>query len=147
MILAAAFLVFVLDRLTKVIAVKSLVYGKPAAVIPNVFNLTLIFNTGSAFGMLKGMNFLFIIVSVTAISFILVYAARNKIRDKSVLIALGMVVGGAAGNLFDRIRMGSVIDFLDFRVWPVFNLADSFITLGVAILAWKILITKCIRSS
>jgi len=147
MILIVVFLVFIFDRITKILAINLLASGEPVNILPGIFNLTLVYNDGTAFGLFKGMNALFIAVAIAVILFIITYIIKNRIKDRVYLFTLGLVIGGAIGNLFDRIAFGCVVDFLDFRIWPVFNLADSCITIGVVILAWKVFTKKCIQSS
>jgi signal peptidase II len=131
---SCATIIFVLDRLTKIAAADNIAYGTSIKVLPGIFHLTFILNNGTAFGLMKGQNTLFAILSVVAMILILAYIRRNRDLGLTVSLALGLILGGAAGNLFDRIKFGHVIDFLDFRVWPVFNVADSAITIGVSIL-------------
>ncbi|MFH0763756.1 MAG: signal peptidase II [Candidatus Omnitrophota bacterium] len=135
MIFAAAFLVFVLDRITKVLALNFLSGAGSVKVLPGIFHLTLVFNNGTAFGLLKGRNNFFILISILIVCAILFCIWKYRIKDTALELAAGLVLGGAAGNLFDRIRFANVIDFLDFRIWPVFNFADSCITTGITILA------------
>ena len=97
--------------------------------------LTYVQNTGAAFGLFRGWAVLFVAASVA----IIVWIACQLLRPMapwpvSVLWGYGLVLGGAAGNLLDRVRLGHVVDFLDLRVWPVFNVGDSAITIGVALL-------------
>jgi signal peptidase II len=134
MTFAVAASVFIIDRLTKLIAAGAIPAGHSVAVIPGVFHLTLIENTGVAFGLLRGWKWLPVFVSAVAALAIVLYALRKKRVPLRTVTALGLVLGGALGNLADRVRFGYVIDFLDFRVWPVFNVADSCITAGVALL-------------
>ena len=129
----ACFAYFV-DRLTKIAASRLLELDRPVSVIPNIFNLTLTSNTGAAFGLLKDHRILFLSLSVFVIIFILIYAMRHKSMPIATAAALGLVLGGAVGNMVDRIRLGYVIDFLDFRIWPVFNIADSSICIGAGML-------------
>ncbi|MBN1526721.1 MAG: signal peptidase II [Candidatus Omnitrophica bacterium] len=129
-----------LDRLSKYAVCASLGYGGSVPVVPGIFHLTLTRNTGAAFGILKDGRFFFIGASLAAIAAIAVYISRRSPKDMLVSLALGLILGGASGNLVDRIRYGYVIDFLDFRVWPVFNIADSCITIGTIILVLKICI-------
>jgi signal peptidase II len=143
MIFLIASLVFVLDRLTKIAVVKAMAYGQSIKILPNIFHLTFIFNNGTAFGLLKGQNTSLAVFSALAAIFIIVYGVTQKGLSLWFSLALGLILGGALGNLFDRIRFGHVIDFLDFRVWPVFNVADSAITIGMAIL----IIILCTRHS
>lgn len=104
---------------------------KSFPVINNIFHITVVFNKGAAFGILKGKtNFLIYLSIIFLIILLLVF---YKERQKRFIISLGygLVLGGALSNLFDRVVYGYVIDYLDFRIWPVFNLSDTCITLGV----------------
>ncbi len=139
-----ASVVLILDRLTKLLALKYMVRGQEVKIIPGVLHLTLVVNKGAAFGLLGRMTPLVIFFSVAAIICIVIYLSRNKTPERVMSVALAAILGGALGNLTDRILYGHVIDFIDFRVWPVFNVADSFITVGAAILIWKLM---CIRFS
>jgi signal peptidase II len=135
---SAAALVIIADRLAKSLVLERLYDGQSVEVIPKVFHLTLVFNTGAAFGILKGSNGLFTAASVAVIAFIMIYVAAGRRKDAVMNCALGLILGGAAGNLIDRIMFGSIIDFLDLRVWPVFNVADSAITAGSALIVIRI---------
>ena len=136
-----ASLVFVLDRITKIAVASNMSYGQSIKILPNIFHFTFVLNNGTAFGLFKGANAALAILSVVAITLIIFYVLKNKAPapDLANSLALGLILGGAVGNLFDRIRFGYVIDFLDFRVWPVFNIADSAITIGICFFAWNIL--------
>lgn len=147
MIFALAFLVFVLDRITKIMALNLLSGGVSIKVLPGIFHLTLVFNNGTAFGLLRGRNTFFILISTLIICAILLYILKNRAKDITLSLAAGLILGGALGNLFDRINFASVIDFIDFRVWPVFNVADSCVTAGIFLVAWKLLRQKCTPSS
>jgi signal peptidase II len=130
----AALAVFIVDRVTKVLFCKNLAEGQSVAVLPGMFHFSLVLNKGAAFGLLRGQNILLIASSLAAAGIILYYFFVKKPKSPVLGIALGLILGGAAGNLLDRILFGHVIDFLDFRIWPVFNIADSAITIGTAIL-------------
>ena len=142
MIFVIALLTFLLDRITKFAIITNFSQGDILVVIRKFFRITLVFNTGTAFGLLKGANFLFVVLSLAVIIFILLYTHKDRSARLNLAVPLGLIVGGAVGNLLDRVRYGYVIDFIDFRVWPVFNVADSAITIGMIILAWKILFYK-----
>jgi len=137
-----ALTVLILDGLTKFLAVECMSIGQSIKVLPDIFHITLVLNKGAAFGLFKQQKILFIIFATLVIIFIVAYVWKNKIADVALSWALGLILGGAIGNLIDRIRFGHVIDFLDFRIWPVFNLADSAITLGVAILMLDVILRK-----
>ena len=134
-----ALLVFILDRVTKIVAVSNMSYGQSIHILPNIFHFTFVLNNGTAFGLFKGANSALAVLSVLVITLIIFYVLKNKVSTFASSLALGLILGGAIGNLFDRIRFGYVIDFIDFRIWPVFNIADSAITIGTCFLAWNIL--------
>lgn len=135
----AAASALILDRLTKYIIIKSLSEGQSIKIFPGIFHITLVLNNGIAFGLFKGGRIFFAAVSFVIISLLLFYIWRNKLQGAPFNLALGLILGGAIGNFIDRIRFGYVVDFLDFRVWPVFNAADSSITIGALILVLSIL--------
>lgn len=136
--LAEAGLVVVLvfaDRLTKLWAQ---VWLEPRGTVPifRFFHLTYVENSGAAWGMLAGNNAILVIVSLILLAGLL-WAKRSYDKDNRwARWGTMLVVAGALGNLYDRLAYGAVVDFLDFRVWPVFNFADSCISVGAAALAW-----------
>jgi signal peptidase II len=132
-----AALVFLLDRSTKWYAVHSLSNHAPVRIIPGVLQLTYTTNSGGAFGMFDHVPWLFALATVV-VSIAIVRASLGVNRPL-VAVALGLILGGALGNLADRISggislSGRVVDFIDFRIWPVFNLADSAIVVGALLL-------------
>ena len=140
-VFSAALLVALLDQLTKFIIRNNLKLGSTTPIINNIFHLTYVTNTGSAFGLFKNLNWFFMLFSILVIIAIFYYL-RKKIdeKEKFLQLAVGLLLGGTIGNMTDRILYGAVIDFLDFRIWPVFNVADSAITISVVlliILLWK----------
>ena len=143
LVLTVGSFVAILDQITKALVHGSLALYESIEIVPNFVHLTYLRNTGAAFGFLAGgrsslrMAF-FIIVSAVAIGCIL-YLLKNLRPDQKTFIAsLSLVLGGAVGNLIDRLRMGEVIDFIDLHWydlhWPAFNVADSAITTGVILL-------------
>jgi len=117
--------------------------GDSIPLIPHVLHLTSVHNTGAAFGLLRGAGPLLILISV-AVVIVLALSLRHAPDDSAILrrlyrLGIWLVLSGAVGNLIDRLRFGYVIDFIDLRVWPVFNLADSAITVGMGLLVWTIL--------
>ena len=140
-VLWTATLVVLLDQISKLIAVKSLSEG-PVEIIKGIFYLTLTYNTGAAFGIFKDQTILFIIISSIAVIGILVYIYFDKSTVYIGKLGFSFILGGAFGNLIDRLRFGYVIDFFDFKVWPVFNIADSAITIGAALLMISLLLQK-----
>lgn len=129
------------DRLTKIFFTQILLYGESIPVIKGVFHFTLVHNTGIAFGMFKNQGIVFIIIPVIAVILLIFniyyYRQNNDVLSSGYIFAFSLILGGAIGNLYDRIAFGHVIDFIDLRVWPVFNIADSAITIGAVIVAFK----------
>jgi signal peptidase II len=136
---AAAGLVFALDRWTKAWAVAELALVHTRPLFGDWLRLTYVRNTGVAFGLGAGQGLPLAAVTFGALVLVVVLALQERNRTWTRSLALGLVVGGAAGNLLDRVRWGSVVDFIDFgfgrNMFPVFNAADSAITLGVDSLA------------
>ena len=136
----AALIVASLDQLTKFLIRKNFQINESLPIIKNVFHLTYTTNTGSAFSLLQGFNLFFIIFSIAVIAAIVYYIIKIKENEKLMQFAAGLLLGGTIGNLIDRIYIGSVTDFLDFRIWPIFNIADSAVTVSVILLVfllWK----------
>ncbi len=129
---------FIIDQSTKAAVQLSMYPGESIAVAPPVFHLTYIMNPGAAFGIFAYQTHLFITMGILLVVGVLI--GYRKIPPGFVLmrVGLGLVLGGALGNLADRLRFGMVVDFLDFRVWPVFNLADTAIFIGVCLLVWEL---------
>jgi signal peptidase II len=141
MIFIIAISVVLLDQITKFLAINFLQLNIPVPLIKNFLNLTLVYNRGAAFGFFQNQLLLFVLVSLFAIGLIL-YNLKDRTNSIRLKISLSLILGGAAGNLIDRLRFGFVIDFLDLRVWPVFNLADSVITIAALLLTWELLFKK-----
>ena len=137
-------LTFAIDQWTKQWILDRFSYGEEQPIIPGFFNLTHVRNPGGAFSFLatlpEGIRLAFFLgTGLLAIVLLLVFLRRIEPRDGLAATAIGGVLGGAIGNLTDRIRFGEVVDFLDFRliggyVWPTFNMADCWIVVGVALL-------------
>ena len=141
--LLAGFLIVFADQLTKAWIRSNLVVGQSLFDI-GFFRITHISNTGAAFGLFKDQTFILTIIAFIGIAAIIscaVLAHRYLPFVDNMLgkTALGLLLGGTVGNLTDRIRFGYVTDFLDFKVWPTFNVADSAVTIGIIIFAYIIL--------
>lgn len=108
--------------------------GQSIPVITNIFHITYIKNTGAAFGILGNYTFLLIIASIVILVLFFLFVKTYSFDNLWFKAASAFIIGGAAGNLIDRVRLGFVIDFLDFRIWPVFNIADMAIVTGGIIL-------------
>ena len=125
-----------LDRIVKILTVQHVEYASRIDLIPGLLGLTHITNTGAAFGMLKGQRILFILVTLFAVGFLIYNLFRIKNGGFFWSAALGFVLGGAAGNLIDRIATGEVVDMFEFLFinFAIFNVADIFITIGCGFL-------------
>ncbi len=130
-----SFIIFIIDLLSKILVLG--IDKTPITIINNFFYINKIFNTGAAFSLFTGNNFILIIIAIA----VLIYIDRKVIDDiksKISVISISMLIGGIIGNLFDRIVYGKVIDFLSFKFgtysFPVFNLADTFICIGIFLL-------------
>lgn len=143
--------ILIADQLTKFIVDQTMPLHHSIPIIDDLFSLTYIRNTGAAFGILSGSAAAFrlpflLLFSTVAIVFIVVMLRRLPDRETGLITALAFILGGAIGNLIDRIAYGEVIDFLDFYWsrfhWPAFNLADSFITIGVLITVYYLIKAK-----
>jgi signal peptidase II len=144
-----AVVILVLDLLTKHLALERLPPGRPVHVIDGFFSLTLVMNPGLAFGMLAGTpagwRWLVALLSIGALTVLAVVGLRMlSTGGRFTPLALGLIFGGAVGNLIDRARFGAVVDFLDFYWrgyhWPAFNVADASISVGVVLLALRMLL-------
>lgn len=123
----------VADQLTKQVVGRTLALGDSVDIL-GPFQIHHVQNSGIAFGLFASRTAIVIAVTAVAVCAMLVFFARSGGRHPVLPVALGLVVGGSIANLIDRVRLGHVTDFLDFVAWPAFNLADTFIVVGVAIL-------------
>lgn len=138
MIIILSTILVIIDQVSKIIVTNTLTNNKSVEVIKSFFYLTYTNNKGAAFSILTGKRILLILVSLIVIGILIYYIKKTKIEKKINKIALSLVIGGSIGNLIDRILKGAVIDFLDFKIfgynYPIFNLADTFIVIGVFLL-------------
>lgn len=147
--LSLAGLVIVLDQISKYIANQNLVYAEPVPIAPS-FNLTLLYNRGAAFSFLNDASgwqrWFFIVIALAAVTFIILWLRKLKPGQATLATGLALVLGGAIGNLIDRVIYGHVIDFIQLYYrgfyWPAFNIADSAISVGAVLLIWNGLFQK-----
>ncbi|MDR6224771.1 signal peptidase II [Desmospora profundinema] len=130
--------ILLLDQVTKWFVLHRMSLYESIPLWDDVFHITSHRNRGAAFGILQDQQWLFITVTIAVVVGIIVYLIRLKGRQPLMSWSLALILGGAIGNLIDRVRMGEVVDFLDFRLihYPIFNVADSAIVVGVAIMVW-----------
>ncbi|WP_298704101.1 signal peptidase II [uncultured Veillonella sp.] len=128
----------ILDQFTKIYVQQSMHLGESIAIIPNVFHFTYILNKGAAFGILEDQRVFFLTIVIILLG--VLFYLRQYIMNGSRALKLGtaLLVSGALGNGWDRFHLGAVVDFFDFRIWPIFNIADIGICLGVAALIYHV---------
>lgn len=132
-LIGLALTVIVLDQVAKALVVHALPSGG-LALFGGAIHLDYVRNSGAAFGVYRTGGLTFAVIAVLVSAGILVYFRRLARSPLAVRFGLGLIEGGALGNLIDRVRLGYVVDFIDLRWWPVFNVADSAIVVGVALL-------------
>jgi len=150
--ISACLLSLLLDQCTKLLVDSNLSYADRIPVIEGFFYLTHVRNTGAAFGLFAGAPVVtrlvfFIGISLVAVAIVVSFFRKLAPGDRLAALALGLILGGAVGNLIDRVTRGEVVDFLHFRLWggyawPDFNFADSAIVVGVAILVLELLASE-----
>lgn len=135
-----AAIILILDQGSKFLIKNKLNLLESIPIIPDVFHLTYIENPGAAFGMLAHKRLFFILATIVILAIIFYLYFKVGKENKILAISLGLVVGGALGNLIDRVLTGTVTDFMDFRVFPIFNIADSAIIIGMMVVAFQFII-------
>jgi signal peptidase II len=143
--------IIALDQITKAIILKHLGLYHSIKIIPGFFSITHIHNPGGAFGFLANQStavrvVVFLFVSILALGFIFYFYQKTPPTHKMLATGFALIFGGAIGNLIDRVRFGTVVDFLDVYIkdlhWPAFNIADSAITIGMGVFVYHILAKK-----
>lgn len=131
--------VWIIDRFLKVLIQTNFNPGETLIVIPKVFHLTFVLNPGAAFGLMAGQTWIFVVTAFVVIGGVIYGQFRIPPSERLTRLAIGMIGGGALGNLYDRLVIGRVVDYLDFQIWPyVFNFADSMIVSSVGLLMFLI---------
>jgi signal peptidase II len=150
-LVAIAGLIVLLDQLSKAIILKSMPLHHSISVIPGFFDITFIFNPGGAFGFLAGQHSILrhvFFLGATSLAICFIFILYRKIPQTHSLLAnaFALIIGGAVGNLIDRVRFEKVVDFLDFYLgkyhWPAFNVADSAISVGMVIFVYHLIFNK-----
>lgn len=137
MVVMAA-LVVAADQLTKLWVSRALDPGQSVQVA-GIFHISYVTNTGAAFGILRGQSMLLTVAALVVVAALLIFYRQFASISPVTRISLGLVLGGSLGNLVDRLRLGHVVDFLDFTYWPSFNVADSSIVVGEILLVYSVL--------
>ena len=145
MLYAGIVVVFVvLDQIVKYLVRANIELGEVVDFIPHLLGLTYVQNTGAAFSILSGQRIFLILLPAVVVAIIILYIILKKPQNKLLMLSFSLIISGGIGNLIDRIRLGYVIDFLDFRLinFPVFNIADIWVTLGAALFVCLLLFSK-----
>jgi signal peptidase II len=141
--LLLSIIVVIADRISKFLIFKNFSLGSPYPLIKGILYITPTFNKGIAFGLFRQhSSVIFIIISLVTVFLIIYILSRRRPKSPLLKLALFLILSGAIGNLIDRIIYGSVMDFIDFKIWPVFNVADSAVTIGACLLIFYMFRTR-----
>ncbi len=136
----------IIDQLSKILIISNFSNNGSITIIPSFFSLTYVRNTGAAWGIFSNGTLILIFISLIFLYFFIDYILKNDIISKLSIVSYGLILGGIIGNLIDRIIRNYVVDFLDFKIFsydfPVFNIADCFIVIGIILLIIEILFGK-----
>jgi len=136
-------IVIIIDQIIKILISTKMKLNAEIEVIPNFFSIVFVKNKGAAFSILQDQKIFLVIISLLVLFFLNRYIDKNKIFNKYSIISLGFIIGGIIGNLLDRLIQDGVIDYLSFQIskyfFPVFNLADSFIIIGIILMLISII--------
>lgn len=138
-ILILAVVIVAVDQLSKHYIQSTMLPGMSVPVVDNIFHITYILNPGAAFGILEHQTVFFIGVALVLFAALAYFYPRLPAGNRVLRAGIGLQAGGAVGNLIDRVRTGYVVDFFDFRIWPVFNIADIAIVTGVGLIIYSLL--------
>lgn len=130
-IFSTAIIIILFDQITKFLIRINFQLNETLPIIKNIFHLTHIHNFGAGFGILQQQKWILVFISIIVIGVIFYYFDRIKEKEILLQVLVGFVLGGTIGNLIDRLTYGFVVDFIDFQIWPIFNVADSFVTIGI----------------
>lgn len=138
-------LVIAIDQASKYFVVQHFELGESVPVIQNIFHWTYILNPGAAFGMFAGQRWVFVLIAICVLFAMAHFQKEIMESDWWTRYGVALFAGGAVGNVIDRARQGVVIDFFDFRIWPIFNVADIAICCGVGMILWSVLKTEVLN--
>lgn len=141
MLYLTAAVVLLLDQLTKYLVLSRMGPNQTIPLIKNILHLTYVQNQGAAFGLFWGWRSLLVFIGIIIIALVIYYYHKSQ-RSLWMSLALGCLVGGSIGNIIDRVFRHYVVDFIDFRFWPVFNLADTMINVGIFLVIILLLFDK-----
>lgn len=139
MLILLSLVIIAVDQYSKYYIQTHMLQGASIPVIQDIFHITYVLNPGAAFGMLEHQTAFFIVVALILLAGAIYFYPRIPAKNFMLRCGIGLQAGGAIGNVIDRIRTGYVVDFFDFRIWPVFNIADVAIVTGVCFIIFHIL--------
>ncbi|MCT4594912.1 MAG: signal peptidase II [Anaeromicrobium sp.] len=131
--------IILIDQFTKYLTQANMSVNETIPIINNIFHLTYVQNPGAAFGILRNQKWFFVVVTIVVLGGVFIYSVKHKNMHKIMNVSLSLIVAGAIGNFIDRVRLDYVIDFFDFRIWPVFNIADISIVVGAILLSYYLI--------
>ncbi|PAB58856.1 signal peptidase II [Anaeromicrobium sediminis] len=131
--------IILIDQFTKYLTQANMHVNETIPIINNIFHLTYVQNPGAAFGILRNQKWFFVVVTIVVLGGVFIYSIKNKNMHKLMSVSLSLIVAGAIGNFIDRVRLDYVIDYFDFRIWPVFNIADISIVVGAILLSYYLI--------
>ncbi|MFA6849154.1 MAG: signal peptidase II [Selenomonadaceae bacterium] len=137
--------IVILDQIVKFYIQSMMLVGMSIPVVTDVFHITYILNPGAAFGILENQRMFFILIGTAILCAAIYFYSYIKKENIFIRYGVSMLLGGAVGNLIDRIRIGYVIDFFDFRIWPIFNIADIAIVVGVGCIVYSVLFSNKLK--
>jgi len=137
-----AILIPIIDQISKYLISINIGYHQSIVLINNILEITYVINSGAAFSLLRGQRWFFIVATIVV--YILIICLRKYIAKQDALFYLGLALfcGGSFGNFIDRLRFGGVVDFVDLQIWPIFNVADACVVIGVIIIGLKLLTSE-----
>lgn len=124
----------IIDQLSKYYIQSTMMLGESIPVWEDIFHITYILNPGAAFGMMANQTAFFIVLALAIVGAVIYFYPTIRRESRAMKIGIGLLLGGAIGNLIDRVHIGMVVDFFDFRIWPIFNIADIGIVCGAGII-------------
>lgn len=124
----------IIDQLSKYYIQSTMMLGESIPVWEDIFHITYILNSGAAFGMMANQTAFFIVLALAIVGAVIYFYPTIRRESRVMKLGIGLLLGGAIGNLIDRVQIGMVVDFFDFRIWPIFNIADIGIVCGAGII-------------
>ena len=137
--LLLALFIVIMDQVSKFYIQTHMALGMSIPILQNVFHITYILNPGAAFGLLENQTTFFVVIAVFMVLVTIYFYPKIPKQYKLLRLGTGLMVGGAMGNVIDRIKTGYVVDFFDFRIWPIFNIADVGIVCGVGCIIFTVI--------